>query len=76
MNDEEIRKLMERTDEELNTLYGKWMTHFQEPKPTAYAPVFTPAEEKGWFELEPDFTKRIATPLNAKRPPDKLPVYL
>jgi hypothetical protein len=38
--------------------------------------AFTEAEAKDWLLNEPDFTKRIVTPLNSKRPPDKLPVYL
>lgn len=36
----------------------------------------TQAETEAWKENEPDFAKRIATPLDARRPPpDKLPVY-
>jgi hypothetical protein len=33
-------------------------------------------EAKDWLGSEPDFAKRIVLPLNSKRPPDKLPVYL
>jgi len=34
---------------------------------TIYDLIFTEDEEKAWFETEPDFTKRIATPTSTKR---------
>ena len=74
MKDEELRKLMEHTDMELNSFYGKWMAHFLEAKSTENPAIFTGTEETAWKENEPNFTKRIVTPLNSKRPPDKLPV--
>jgi hypothetical protein len=38
--------------------------------------ILTEQEKLAWLKTEPSFTRRIVTRLGAKRPPDKLPVYL
>jgi hypothetical protein len=63
VNDEELRRLVERTDAELNALYNRWKTNFREPKCVDDF-VFTEDEKKAWSRAEPDFTKPIVKHLD------------
>jgi hypothetical protein len=58
MDDEELRRLLKRTDREFSALYRR-MAKFRESKSDF---IFTKAEKKAWSKAEPDFPKPIVKP--------------
>ena len=58
MKDEEIQRLVEIADKELQALYEVWMANFRESRFMADF-LFTENEKKAWRETEPNFPKPI-----------------
>jgi hypothetical protein len=63
MDDEEVRKLLRRTDREFRALYRR-MRKFRESRSDF---IFTRKEERAWSKAEPDFPKPIAKPFAIRR---------
>jgi len=55
MDDEEIRRLLKRTDREFRALYRR-MARFRQLRSGF---IFTSAEEAAWCKAEPNFPKPI-----------------
>jgi len=58
MNDEEVRKLVERADAEFRAL-EKRMAKFRKSR---FDAIFTKDEKRAWAQTEPNFPKPIIKP--------------
>jgi hypothetical protein len=58
MDEEEVRRLLKRTDREFHALYRQ-MAKLRKSKSDL---IFTVAEKKAWSKTEPNFPKPIAKP--------------
>ena len=58
MNEEEIRRLVEITDKELQAAYELWMANSRESRLTVDL-LFTKNEKKAWRKREPNFPNPI-----------------
>jgi hypothetical protein len=70
VKDEALRKMTDEVNRRLDSLYAKWMRHFDNE--TEERPISETA--RFWLWNEPTFAKPVAKPIHG-RPPDKLPVY-